>query len=785
MLNRRNSTTIEFGTKAETLERLQGVLSSAIILPQARFTVSDWQSDRNGCLKRISAAMPSECDKVIVRSSAINEDSAAASQAGRYQSFPAVVLADPRALVKAIEATIASYGPDPRPEHQVFIQPFLKDFLLSGVAFTRDLDTGGPYFCINYDDATQSSQSVTAGKSGHLKTYVQFKDYPSPDSRFSDLIKVLRDIEACLQCDSLDVEFALGRNGEVFIWQVRPLAMKERWGESKEVPLYLQKIHKKILKLSDRHPYLFGNRTILGVMPDWNPAEMIGVKPRPLALSLYKQLITDRTWAYQRDNYGYKNLRSYPLMVSLVGHPYIDVRVSVNSFVPKGVPDALTERLVNYYLTQLEENPASHDKIEFDIIFSCYFFGIDAKLEKLLDFGFQKAEIQLLKNELRNLTNSVIKPEGGVFSADLARIENLRERQGKVLGSDLPLLDKIYWLCEDCCRYGTLPFAGLARAGFIAVQILRSLVDVGFLTRNEYAAFMSSLNTVAKQMSRDHATLSKHDFLKIYGHLRPGTYDILSLRYDTGYDLYFSHGSLPFKKETPFDLSGSRLKELGRLLHKEGWTVGPEDLIGFLRAAIEGREFSKFIFTKSVSEVIELIAGLCERYGISRQEASYLDIRTLLGLYATVDHRDLESILREEISRNRIFYEATKLIKMPPLVLQADDIYQFELMDDAPNYITLDRCRAETVKEEDLLSVPLKGKIICLRCADPGYDWIFSKEIAGLITQYGGANSHMAIRSAELKIPAVIGAGEKKYLQWAQAEALEIDCANKIVRRIR
>jgi len=34
-------------------------------------------------------------------------------------------------------------------------------------------------------------------------------------------------------------------------------------------------------------------------MPDWNPAEIIGIKPKMLALSLYKELITDNIWAYK------------------------------------------------------------------------------------------------------------------------------------------------------------------------------------------------------------------------------------------------------------------------------------------------------------------------------------------------------------------------------------------------------------------------------------------------------------------------------------------------------
>ena len=54
-------------------------------------------------------------------------------------------------------------------------------------------------------------------------------------------------------------------------------------------------------------------------MCDWNPAEMIGIKPLPLALSLYSELITDEIWAEQRKNYGYKNVSPNRLMISLTG----------------------------------------------------------------------------------------------------------------------------------------------------------------------------------------------------------------------------------------------------------------------------------------------------------------------------------------------------------------------------------------------------------------------------------------------------------------------------------
>ncbi len=56
--------------------------------------------------------------------------------------------------------------------------------------------------------------------------------------------------------------------------------------------------------------------------------------------------------------------------------------------------------------------------------------------------------------------------------------------------------------------------------------------------------------------------------------------------------------------------------------------------------------------------------------------------------------------------------------------------------------------------------------------------------VMALVTQFGGANSHMAIRCAELSIPAVIGVGEKNFSEWSKAKYLEIDCANRQVRVI-
>ena len=68
--------------------------------------------------------------------------------------------------------------------------------------------------------------------------------------------------------------------------------------------------------------------------------------------------------------------------------------------------------------------------------------------------------------------------------------------------------------------------------------------------------------------------------------------------------------------------------------------------------------------------------------------------------------------------------------------------------------------------------------IVIIERADPGFDWIFGYNIGGLITQYGGAASHMAIRCAEFGIPAAIGCGEKIYSHVSGLNYIEIDCKN-------
>ena len=46
-------------------------------------------------------------------------------------------------------------------------------------------------------------------------------------------------------------------------------------------------------------------------------------KPRPLALSLYREIITDHIWSENRFNYGFKDVSQFHLMTTFLTHPLL------------------------------------------------------------------------------------------------------------------------------------------------------------------------------------------------------------------------------------------------------------------------------------------------------------------------------------------------------------------------------------------------------------------------------------------------------------------------------
>ena len=806
---------LHFSTKAGNLAQLyslqtQNKLKHTRVLPLLTTTLNTLQNpeSKNALLDSITTTFATfQCQKLIIRSSSQAEDSTKSSNAGAYESIANVDSNDKKAVLEAINQVALSM---PNPNDEVLIQPMLESISMCGVAFSVDKESGAPYFCISYD-RSGSNSAITSGSDGEIISFCEFRGYKdleanaskvdsknldiathhSPDYPYLErVMDMMRELEDLFDCKALDVEFALSAD-VLYCLQVRVLVIAHTLQNNLLTTRALSRLYKRIDSLCAPQEHILGKRSVFGVMPDWNPAEIIGLKPKRLALSLYKEIVTDNIWAYQRDNYGYRNLRSHPLMHSFLGIPYIDVRLSFNSFIPKNLDSHIASKLVDYYTSELVENPQLHDKIEFDIVLSCYDLALDSKLKKLLNFGFNANELKRIEFSLLELTNSILNPQNGLYLKDLRKMDELRLRYEGIVRSSAGVYDKIYWCIEDCKRFGTLPFAGIARAAFVAMQMLHSLVEIGFLSLEEKESFLASLHSVSKDLSMDLMLLktngNKKAFLEKYGHLRAGSYNILSPRYDESFESYFDMlDSLPNPKDrhATFSLSEERFQKLDMLLRENGLKISGKELFQFFTCVIEGRESVKFEFSKLLSYALKLIKELGENLDIEVQDMAHLDIKSILSLYSSLYKDSPKERFLSEIQAHKLEFALTLSLKLPSLILRGSDVWSFYLPHIAPNFITqksviADVLALETLAQDSIKTQDFRDKIVLIESADPGFDFLFAQPIAGFITCYGGANSHMAIRAAELQMPAVIGVGEEAFAKYKLAHKLRLECASE------
>ena len=138
--------------------------------------------------------------------------------------------------------------------------------------------------------------------------------------------------------------------------------------------------------------------------------------------------------------------------------------------------------------------------------------------------------------------------------------------------------------------------------------------------------------------------------------------------------------------------------------------------------------------------------------------------------------------------QNQKAYALTNAIRLPQLLSDPKSVFVVPFQVNTPNFITHKKVSASInflQPNKSFDNIAIAGKIVLIESADPGFDWIFTQEIAGLITKYGGANSHMAIRCAEFSLPAAIGCGEKMFESLLSASQVTLDCAAGLVNIVR
>lgn len=781
--------------KGRTLQGLAPLMTTVMIDPGHVITRQGWTEN---ALAVIDAETLDHLTggPILVRSSAHDEDTATGSKAGRYNSLLLPACSSPEEIVCAIETIFAEYSPQHR-EDEVFLQRYISNVAATAVVTTSVPASGAPYLTVAIDESQVGTDGVTSGSGQIITWYIlEDADLHHPPSIIShanarSFVAAAREVLDVLTAISglppqVEMEMLLDTTGRVHLLQVRPLILpqigpvaeindlaREAASLVRSTSLTLQQVFR-----ARKQPVLLSNTT------DWNPAEMIGQRPHTLAYSLYSHAITDRTWARQRAECGYRDLQGTALMHSVAGQPYIDVGASLESLIPAALPQDVAAHLLSSQLQLLAANKHLHRSIEFTVASSCLDFSLPQRFvtgpPSVLSAGERhqlwRALVQITASIVQNLSiHSRARQAGELRRRAIAEIADPSER--------------FTALVSEVIEGASLPFAHLARGAFVATAFLRSSVEEGLSSPESMNGFMNGLHTITSQIRADgyavhEGRFSWVEFIRKYAHLRPGTYDLREMRYDDDPESFLR----PFVVSCPSESKNDTIRDPGHLftarpvtvtgrLNDLGLALTSEELVSFAKAAIEERELAKFEYSAWISDAMEALY-LARPPGASREDLIHWTVDDALSWCAggsTPSTEHTESRRRAQLVTSRVH--------LPSVFSIQEDLACFAEPPGTPTYVGTGRVTG-AARHNPLPNSPLAG-IVVLDQADPGWEWLFSRSVLGVVTAQGGANSHLAVRCAELGIPAVIGIGEDAMRRLRSASVLMLDCLNKRLEVVR
>ena len=691
--------------------------------------------------------------QIIIRSNSSKEDTDETSSAGKFLSIGPIDKNDISLIKKSWNEVLQSYEKDDN--NTVIFQDYVDGAKSVSVLTSYKVGTDSPYrtFSTYYGSQTDA---VTSGRYNKIKNFFIHRSLDNLPEKFKEyykFFKIQNQLENLFGNKQLDIEIVTDEKEEPLLLQVRPLMgkaiIKEPIMVERSVIDENVKRYKELIPTTDDR---FGTNQIYSNMSDMNPAEMIGKKPDNIAFSLYRFMFTDTTWNKQRGEFGYRIYSGGKLMELFNNVAYINVNHSLNSFLTRNIKNETCEKIINYQLNKLETYPHLHDSIEFDISRSSYTFETDEK------FG----------EEYKNIIDrkEIIQWHHDLIEIDSFNSSTLHKNNEIILDAFSKLDDSFQYLDKENIKFVrdnmALPFTHHSRLGFVYFAQLNNFLKNGVINEEEKQNLLLSVNSISTKMKQDAyrvktGDISLNDFLIIYGHVRAGNYNLSSSNLKS--NISFAESLINTSNEPiPSEpLKIDIFKKIDDYFNLNKISYTSENWVEMFQLAVSTRENSKFYYTKGIDGILN--------------EVEEKDI----------SDRELFQLLDFEYNDMNTFNQKIEDTLMPDVVTSSDDFYAYEEMNKDGNYIGQGTVTGEILFLDGIENNRnnLDNKIIVIPAADPGWDWIFNYKIKSLITEFGGPNSHMAIRCAEHNIPAILGIGEKNFSAILNSKNLVVDFSNE------
>ncbi len=722
------------------------------------FSVGEFKLRRNDVIARVRNTL-NPATQVFLRSSKNGEDSIAASEHGCYESVGPVRLSDVESVVTAIEQVIRSYN-DGCDDNLVIAQLWVDSVGSVVGAHTHGSRDIALYASVSYCRDARSS-AITAGTVNVERYVVAKAEATSPDVEgwprpVCAAIAVLAALESHT-CTRLEIEAVFDEDERMHLLQVRPVPSKQlvEADTAALVKSLLNDAKSEVEIALDRYS------TVYSGMSDWNPFELLGAHPRPLAADIFDVLIGRRSWWEAREALGYDPALRGTLVTRILGRPYVDLRASCLSLLPNRIATCDRVRYADFVVKRLKADAALHDRVEIDLYAGALRFD-EHNTSVLRGAGLGSHATKIFEQRLNEHAQSILCAQFTELSSDAVRFaEEVCNRRIDTCDSFAQLSDVL-----ECVRRElVLPFAKCARVTFFSHAVFHSARNVGLLSEDELADFQHCCAVLVESLAPNLEHASR----------RPLMFEVSSPALAASRDEGRSSRLTASRDHSFLASFGDKLSTRIVRTHV---LADHSRLAKFLQLAQRSavyRELWKDAMGRSLSRLFGQIQALSTRRKLTPENLSYLSLPTVLRLDAS--HEIATERLVSEAMR---IYAAEHEILMPRILCSVSDLTSFCEGGDRPTFRGRGLVRGEIVhvkhshKTVDAASA-IRGKVVAIDSADPGFDWVFAFEPSAMVTCFGGPHSHMAIRSAQARVPCLLGCGISMFSQICGARSVLIN----------